>query len=469
MNRRVLWGACVALVCATAVAGAQKGSRVVFEKPTQRWLWGGFGFHNSETSMTSIMSEEFRDQRVLKTFREISPTYARVFAGYWDWTREAMDRFADYYDATFRRAGTTLYLVPGRMPVITDDFDAESYCEAVATRLEYLVKERKCTKIRYYCLSNELSVGPTYAWFGKHLDLYAELNREMLCAFLSDDFDIITKTYESAAYQEFNNMDMQQFAVKDRPQVSKNNVYNNENDGKMFLSIDLRRANFQALKYVNRKIFNGAQTYEDYVGQFTDLDYLKTSKYTRQVIFGQLNPARHTTVEQYLINKVYKAVLELDYLPFNTSTGLVSMSNDELVFRIDQLYDPKNYSECIVQDIKTKTGLTVHVDAYELHGYSLVSESECTHKEFFVKKDLETGREEFTCMPLQFHMMGWRLFRKQPLHPEDKLFIYENGICRFCEDYKLITIKEAEEKFGKPRDKKKDKNQYKKSKKNEQA
>lgn len=281
--------------------------------------------------------------------------------------------------------------------------------------------------------------------------------------------DIITKTYESAAYQEFNNMDMQQFAVKDRPQVSKNNVYNNENDGKMFLSIDLRRANFQALKYVNRKIFNGAQTYEDYVGQFTDLDYLKTSKYTRQVIFGQLNPARHTTVEQYLINKVYKAVLELDYLPFNASTGLVSMSNDELVFRIDQLYDPKNYSECIVQDIKTKTGLTVHVDAYELHGYSLVSESECTHKEFFVKKDLETGREEFTCMPLQFHMMGWRLFRKQPLHPEDKLFIYENGICRFCEDYKLITIKEAEEKFGKPGDKKKDKNQYKKSKKNEQA
>ena len=139
MSRRVLWGACVALICATAFAGAQKGSRVVFEKPTQRWLWGGFGFHNSEATMTPMMSEEFRDQRVLKTFREISPTYSRVFAGYWDWTREAMDRFADYYDATFRRAGTTLYVVPGRMPVITDDFDAAKYCEAVATRLEYLV------------------------------------------------------------------------------------------------------------------------------------------------------------------------------------------------------------------------------------------------------------------------------------------------------------------------------------------
>ncbi len=280
--------------------------------------------------------------------------------------------------------------------------------------------------------------------------------------------DIIMKTYESTAYQEFNNMDMSRFAVKDRPQVSKNNVYNCENDGKMFLSVDLRRANFQALKYVNRRIFNGAQTYEEYVGQFTDLDYLKTSKYTRQVIFGQLNPSRHTTVEQYLINQVYKTMLTLDYLPFNASTGLVSMSNDELVFIIDRLYDPKAYSECIVQDIKTKTGLDVHVDAYELHGYSLVSDSNCTHKEFFVKKDIETGREEFICMPLQFHMMGWKLYHKQQICPEDKLFIYENGICRFCEDFRLITIEEAEAKFGKPGEKKRDKNKYKKSKKDEQ-
>ena len=182
-------------------------SRIVFTKPSQRWLWGGFGFHNSEATMTPLMSDEFRDQRVLKTFREISPTYARVFAGYWDWTREAMDRFADYYDATFRRAGTTLYLVPGRMPVITDDFDAESYCEAVATRLEDLVKERKCTKIRYYCLSNELSVGPTYAWFAKHWDKYAEINREMQRAFMRHGLDIGLQTPDSSGYSRMADID----------------------------------------------------------------------------------------------------------------------------------------------------------------------------------------------------------------------------------------------------------------------
>ena len=182
-------------------------SRVTFTKPAMRWLWGGFGFHNSEATMTPLMSDEFRDQRVLKTFREISPTYARVFAGYWDWTREAMDRFADYYDATFRLAGTTLYLVPGRMPVITDDFDAEAYCEAVATRLEYLVKERKCTKIRYYCLSNELSVGPTYAWFAQHWDNYAKINREMQRAFMRHGLDIGLQTPDSSGYSRMSDID----------------------------------------------------------------------------------------------------------------------------------------------------------------------------------------------------------------------------------------------------------------------
>jgi hypothetical protein len=201
------------LVCGLALGASSSEtavlpeSRVVFTKPAMRWLWGGFGFHNSEATMTPLMSDEFRDQRVLKTFREISPTYSRVFAGYWDWTREAMDRFADYYDATFRLAGTTLYVVPGRMPVITDDFDAAKYCEAVATRLEYLVKERKCTKIRYYCLSNELSVGPTYAWFGKHWDLYAEINREMQRAFMRHGLDIGLQTPDSSGYSRMADID----------------------------------------------------------------------------------------------------------------------------------------------------------------------------------------------------------------------------------------------------------------------
>ena len=201
--------ACVMAAAMSMMAGAQDmpAADVTIEKPAMRWLWGGFGFHNSEATMTPMMSEEFRDQRVLKTFRELSPTYSRVFAGYWDWTQEAMDRFADYYDATFRRAGTTLYLVPGRMPTITEDFDADAYAEAVATRLKYLIQERKCTKIRYYTASNELSVGPTGAWFKSHWDKYVTVMNALYRAFRRQGVDVGLMSSDASSYAMLETLD----------------------------------------------------------------------------------------------------------------------------------------------------------------------------------------------------------------------------------------------------------------------
>ena len=199
--------ACVSLLASGAIDAA-----IRLEKPAMRWLWGGYGFHNSEATMTPMMTEEFRDQRVLKSFREISPTFSRLFAGYADWTKEAMDRFADYYDATFRRAGTTLYLVPGRMPPITEDFDADAYAEDVATRLTYLIKERKCTKIRYYTASNELSVGPTYAWFSKHWDLYVVVMKALYRAFRRHGLDVGLMSSDASGHAMLDTLD---WAIRD--------------------------------------------------------------------------------------------------------------------------------------------------------------------------------------------------------------------------------------------------------------
>ena len=176
-------------------------------KPTLRWLFGGVGFHNSEATMTPIMSKKFKEQVVLKVFREISPTYSRVFAGYANWSKEAMDSFADYYDETFRKAGTLVYAVPGRMPYITDDFDIEDYCEKVASNLEYLIKERNCTKIRYYCVTNELSVGNTYAYLSKHLDLLKTLHEGLYKAFRRHNLDIGLLATDCSGVEQFGQID----------------------------------------------------------------------------------------------------------------------------------------------------------------------------------------------------------------------------------------------------------------------
>lgn len=167
-------------------------SIIKLSKPPYRWLFGGVGFHNSEATMLKIMPQKFRDEIAVKTFREISPTFSRTFAGYADWTREAMDAFADYYDLTYRNAGTLIYLAPGRIPYITEDFDVEAHCESVAANFDYLINERKCTKLRYYCVTNELSVGNTNAWFWHQdqMELYKQIHNCLYRAFRRHGLDI---------------------------------------------------------------------------------------------------------------------------------------------------------------------------------------------------------------------------------------------------------------------------------------
>ena len=165
-------------------------------------------------------------------------------------------------------------------------------------------------------------------------------------AFLDDYYQIreriIQESLNNPAYKQFNNMHMSRFNVP-KTNISKNNIYNRENDGKFFLSIDLKKANFQALRYVSPEIVKNAETYEDFIGTFTDLDYVKTSKYIRQVVFGKLNPSRHITVEKFLTNKVLDALRNSEfYAPYFEEKNIVSLSNDELIIKIDnfEVADP---------------------------------------------------------------------------------------------------------------------------------
>lgn len=182
-------------------------STLKITKPFRRWLFGGIGFHNSEATMTPIMSEKFKNERVIKTFREISPTFSRVFAGYADWTREAMDRFADYYDETFRRVGTLIYMVPGRMPMFTSEFDLEDYCDRTASNLAYLINERQCKKIRYFCVTNELSVGNTYAYLANDLELFSKLHNGLYRAFLRHGLDVGLLATDCSGEDTFSQID----------------------------------------------------------------------------------------------------------------------------------------------------------------------------------------------------------------------------------------------------------------------
>ncbi len=183
------------LLCLSWTASAQNAT-VVVEKPLVRWLFGGFGFQHSEANFEALMTEEFRDQRVLKTFAEISPTFGRVYTGFADQSRDQMDRFASYYHRTFARAGTILYAVPCGLTYRVDDttvVSAAEYAQRVADKLNYLIKEKECRKIRYYCLSNELMTGDRWGWMAPEgrMELFKHWNIALYNAFKQHQLNLL--------------------------------------------------------------------------------------------------------------------------------------------------------------------------------------------------------------------------------------------------------------------------------------
>ncbi|MCD8207102.1 MAG: hypothetical protein LUD72_04100 [Bacteroidales bacterium] len=235
--------------------------------------------------------------------------------------------------------------------------------------------------------------------------------------------EMIQTTLSNPSYQEFNNADLNKYAVKDRPQVTANNIYNGERIGGVYAIIDLRKANFQALKFVNPSIVNGAQTYEEFVGQFTDLEYIKESKYTRQVVFGQLNPKRQITVERYLTNEVRKIVLDW--------ANLISMGNDELVYEVvdKSVVNEENFSllsDRIKNKCREKLGVEVHVEFFTLCGYQLCyRDSGHVSKTFFQKIFMNSFEKELKSVPLPFFPIVWRLMRNEEPTEMDRHFNYE--------------------------------------------
>ena len=252
---------------------------------------------------------------------------------------------------------------------------------------------------------------------------------------------IITDFLDKKEYKFFNEeMNLNDFALdKDSRNITSNNIYNRENLGKTFLSIDLKKANFQTMKHISSSMVNNRATYEDFIGDYTDLDYIKNSKYTRQVVFGKLNPKRQITCEKFFTNEIRKLIETEIYA---MSGKIVSMSNDELVYEITT---PEKINDRLIQKlvekIKSITDFTVHADLFKLNGYEFQCMETGVCKFTFFEKVFSDGSKKLISVPMPFYKMVYKLMNNIPLEDEDYLFEYDkNVICMFIEEFQIEKI-----------------------------
>ena len=258
--------------------------------------------------------------------------------------------------------------------------------------------------------------------------------------------NIIESTLNSDSFKRFNELDLSKFKI-DKP-INNANLYTEtqaNEDNNFFISFDLKKANFQAFKFIDPKIILDTNTYEEFIGKFTDLDYVKDSKYTRQVIFGKLNPKRTMTVEKYLINKVH--MLLSKYFPiFETP---FSMNSDEVIYKLSE----KEFNEFDYESIhhlpvflKDELGLDVRVNKFKLHLHQFIRHLSESVIDVYEKEQYDTGvKNSFYCVPITYAPQIYKLLDNKKIDTDDLAFYYEHEIAYF--KYPLTLNQEIENKI----------------------
>ena len=254
--------------------------------------------------------------------------------------------------------------------------------------------------------------------------------------------NIITTIENSTAFQEFNNVDMKKIVLPTFS-VGDLNIYNNSNTGKIFISIDLKKANFQALRRYNPEIVMNCKTYEELMEKFGGDDYFKKSKYTRQVIFGKLNPKKTIHFEKYLIGSIFGTPDNLLFTFLYNNTELVTVKSDEIVFEItDKAMVPefnRNFLNLLKKEIKEHNDLDVTVEAFHLS--RIVCENHNGNTvDGYIRNFYLDNKTDLKNVSSIFHPQIYAFSKGLDLNENDLFFKAEDQTAKFCYPLKFLGI-----------------------------
>jgi hypothetical protein len=110
----------------------------------------------------------------------------------------------------------------------------------------------------------------------------------------------------------------------------RNKLYQPDFSGSNYVALDMKSANFQALKFVNSELVLGFNTYDELLSQYTDSEYIKLNKAFRKALFGLLDSKKQQKIQKYLMFSLYRT---LEGLGLDMSQ-LYGATSDEFVIRI---------------------------------------------------------------------------------------------------------------------------------------
>lgn len=251
-------------------------------------------------------------------------------------------------------------------------------------------------------------------------DYFEEYNR------VKDAVILYIKNTEG--YQKFNEEDMSKYSITNKNLPNKD-MFKDSNDGRYFISIDMRKANFSSLYHYDNNIFGGARTWEEFVGKFTDNIHIINSKYIRQVILGNCNPRRQVTYEKYVMDAVLIYLTKV----FISIGRVVFFSNDEIVFDICDMseYRREEFANEIRRGVKDVFE-ALRIELFSLHK---IGGTDGYYKEI-IKRN-KNKKIEFKCLDNYILPFVIRQFIGEEVRECDRVFYHEGLLSKFIEDPKI--------------------------------
>ena len=250
--------------------------------------------------------------------------------------------------------------------------------------------------------------------------------------------DIIMSILNNPAYIAFNECDMSEYYIPEKYKyIPDYNIWNKENHLKSFLSIDLKKANFQALKYHDENILFGCETYEELLDKFNMPEHFKDSKYLRQVIFGKLNPKRTTTIQRCMMCMIHDILMvdEKSKSIINNNCKLVGIKTDELVYECNKYYwmsmtdDDLRYIEKIIKDC---LNFDIRVDVFQVIDMNVYNTRDAKVSAFIKLHCFPTFKEdELKCVSTIFYPQVYKIWKRKPITEMDRVFFCEGQLATF--------------------------------------
>ena len=237
---------------------------------------------------------------------------------------------------------------------------------------------------------------------------------------------IIDTVSQSESFKQFNCDKKIDDAIRNnKPSVGNINLYTNEQVNSIFISIDMKKANFQALKIYNPLIVDNAATYEEFIGKYTDFDLAKKSKRTRQIIFGRLNPKRTMNYEKFLMCELEN---QLTSQPFLEDFELFSINSDEILYKAKKgavIDNIMHVCETLCHFIKQISILDIRVEAFTLRNYTFRIHDSKKSQTVYIKYYFD-GRKAYKCANLIYFTQTYKLINGIEITDNDLVFYNDN-------------------------------------------